>query len=401
MTGTQEFRTSTLIRAKTARHHPWLAYAAGLALLASTGMVKADPMSTPAMSGPLAANANPLALDLEPVGKIYVTGAVSGLALYQDNVFPGNKHSIADLSNGQVFVQKTDGLVQFFVQAGQYAFPSLGAGYLRSSDTDSATFGAVPQAFVKLVPSPNFSVLAGKLPTLIGDEYTFTFENMNILRGLLWNQEPAVSRGVQANYTSGPLTVSVSWNDGFYSNHYNWVSGLASYAFNGGADTVAVVGGGNLGRTGSSSFATPFAQNNGSILNVIWTHTAGPWVISPYIQYTRVPADAALGIGHEASTIGGAVLVSYKIDDNWKLAGRAEYISSSGNAALGSPNLLYGVDSKAWSITVTPTDQYKQFFARAEFAYVGTSDTTPGSALGPVGTDTAQSRVMFETGVLF
>ena len=74
----------------------------------------------------------------------------------------------------------------------------------------------------------SFSIEAGKLPTLIGDEYTFTFENMNIERGLLWNQEPAVSRGVQANYTAGPLTSRVSWNDGYYSNVYNWISGSAA-----------------------------------------------------------------------------------------------------------------------------------------------------------------------------
>jgi hypothetical protein len=38
---------------------------------------------------------------------------------------------------------------------------------------------------------------------LIGAEYTFTFENMNIQRGLLWNQENAVTRGVQVNQTMG------------------------------------------------------------------------------------------------------------------------------------------------------------------------------------------------------
>ena len=59
----------------------------------------------------------------------------------------------------------------------------------------------MPQAFLKIVPTDNFSIQAGKLPTLIGAEYTFSFENFNIERGLLWNQEPAVSRGVQANYT--------------------------------------------------------------------------------------------------------------------------------------------------------------------------------------------------------
>ena len=50
-----------------------------------------------------------------------------------------------------------------------------------------------------------FSIEVGALPTLIGDEYTFSFENLNIERGILWGAEPAVSRGVQANFTTGPL----------------------------------------------------------------------------------------------------------------------------------------------------------------------------------------------------
>jgi len=53
------------------------------------------------------------------------------------------------------------------------------------------------------------------LPTLVGAEYTFSFENMNIERGLLWNQENAVNRGVQLNYAADPFTFAFSWNDGF------------------------------------------------------------------------------------------------------------------------------------------------------------------------------------------
>jgi hypothetical protein len=51
----------------------------------------------------------------------------------------------------------------------------------------------------------------------MGAEYTFTFENMNIERGLLWNQENAINRGIQVNQTIGK-SASLSWNDGFYSN---------------------------------------------------------------------------------------------------------------------------------------------------------------------------------------
>ncbi len=61
-------------------------------------------------------------------------------------------------------------------------------------------FGDALVAYAKIAPFDNVSISAGKLPTLIGDEYTFTFQNMKFQRGLLWNQEPAISDGVQVNY---------------------------------------------------------------------------------------------------------------------------------------------------------------------------------------------------------
>ena len=52
-----------------------------------------------------------------------------------------------------------------------------------------------------------FSAEVGALPTLIGAEYTFSFENMNIERGLLWNQENAVNKGIQLNEAYKKLTL--------------------------------------------------------------------------------------------------------------------------------------------------------------------------------------------------
>ena len=80
---------------------------------------------------------------------------------------------------------------------------------------------------------------------------------------------------------------------------------------------------------------------------------------------------------------------------------RVEYIASTGNAAEGAPNLMYGPGSKAWSITVTPTYQHDAFFARFELSYVGTSSTTRGLVFGPNGNDTSQSRALLETGIVF
>jgi len=100
------------------------------------------------------------------------------------------------------------------------------------------------------------------------------------------------------------------------------------------------------------------------------------------------------------------MLLNYSFGDNSPLAGvslpvRLEYISSTGSLADGAPNLLYGPGSTAWSITVPPTYQYKIFFARVEFSHVGATSTTPGLVFGPGGTNTTQTRGLFEIGILF
>src|ERR1039457_3546873 len=102
--------------------------------------------------------------------------------------------------------------------------------------------------------------MIGALPTLMGAESTFTFENMNIERGLLWNQENAVNRGIQVNQTMGKFTASLSWNVGFYSNRYSWLSGSLTYA--NGPHSLAFVGMGNLGQTAFQTLATPVHYNS-------------------------------------------------------------------------------------------------------------------------------------------
>jgi Putative beta-barrel porin-2, OmpL-like. bbp2 len=354
------------------------------------------PVPMPAMSGPLTNNPAPFSLDSVPgvdqiLGKVYVSGALSGMVMGQSNAkeIPGDRDGYMDLTNGTVTLQKTDGWFQWYVQAGAYSYPTLGAAYTNASNTGSATFGAVPQAWGKVVLSDSFNVIAGELPTLIGDEYAFTYENMNVERGLLWAQEPLVSRGVQANYSAGPFSLSVSWNDGYYSNRYNEISGLVSYAFNGGADTLAVAAEGQLGHTGyGNAGSTPF-QNNSSIYNLIYTHTSGNWTISPYFQYTN--SDLL-----HTSSASGAVLVTYAFNDFWKLSGRFEYVGSS-----GPTNILYGPGSNAVSFTLTPTWQYKRFFVRPELSYVSAGSTAPTMALGQFGNNTDQFRGLVETGILF
>src|SRR5215475_7770067 len=133
-----------------------------------------SPVSTPAMAGPLSANPTPLSLDLGLLGdKVYVTGAITGMAYAQSEATKfsglGDNATGLDITNGQIFVQKVDGTIQYFVEVGTYALPSLGAPIMKSSLTLPTLFGVVPQAFLKLQLADNFSVMGGKLPTLVGD----------------------------------------------------------------------------------------------------------------------------------------------------------------------------------------------------------------------------------------
>jgi hypothetical protein len=93
-------------------------------------------------------------------------------------------------------------------------------------------WGPIPQAYIEVAPNDNCSIVAGKLPSLASLEYTFSLQNLDVERGLLWNQTSSVSRGIQVNYTSGPISLASSWNDGFYSNQLSWLSGSATWKLN-------------------------------------------------------------------------------------------------------------------------------------------------------------------------
>jgi putative OmpL-like beta-barrel porin-2 len=268
-------------------------------------------------------------------------------------------------------------------------------------------------AWAKIAPTDNFYIQGGKLPTLIGAENAFTFQNMNIQRGLLDAQGPTISRGSQLGYTQGPLALALSWNDGFYSNRYTWLSGSAAYRFDP-ANSLVLAAGGNFAHTAKVTTTTPFLQttavplfqNNETIFTFSYTHNSAPWTVTPHLQFTHVPAASSIGAFSSASTIGGAILANYSFGDDSPLPGvslpiRFEYIGSTGSAAAGAPNLLYGPGSIAWSITLSPTYQYRIFFVRAEISHVGTSNTASGLVFGPNGTNRTQTRCVIEAGILF
>jgi hypothetical protein len=132
-----------------------------------------QPLPNPSMTAPLQ-TAVPHAFDGGPFGTIAVTGILSGMGMVQDNWIPPDAASHWDVSNAQMFLQKTTGWWQFYLQGGAYNIPDLGVPFISTDKTLSDFYGPLPVGYLKLVKG-NFSAEIGELPTLIGAEYTFSF----------------------------------------------------------------------------------------------------------------------------------------------------------------------------------------------------------------------------------
>jgi hypothetical protein len=400
------------------------AYAADLKAPVAPAPVPASckaEITFPAYGGFIKQNPNPACLTIGGFGDIYVGGAVTGYFYTQPNQYtfspaplPSDRAGRVDVSNLMGFIQKADGPFQFYAAFGAYSIPGLGLPIYGTFDQTDLLYSPVPIAYGKYVINDNWSIQGGRMPTLIGSELPFTFQNLNISRGLLFNQENVINQGVQVNYSDGPWAASFAATDGFYSGEINWVTGAITYKIDA-ANTVGINGGTHFssytnfdfanpfGRRGLRfQYATPAALQNSSIISANYTYADGPWIVTPYVQYTNVESSAILGLAG-AETFGGALLASYAFTDNFALAGRVEYITQSGNRGnpFGQTSVLYGAGSSAFSFTVTPTFTFDRYFIRGEFSTVQLYDITPGFGFGRTGLKTSQERYMLETGITF
>jgi hypothetical protein len=357
------------------------------------------------MGNSLSFDANPPSLNLGGLGIWRISPAVSGFTYSQTNPSGG----AGDLSNAQLLIQKINGDLQFFVQTGVYSVPQLGSPIVRSFSNTADTFGYVPNASVTYSFDPNGSVTVGKSASMGGYESMMTYQNLNIQRGLLWGQTSAVSTGATVNYAAGNMSFAATWNDGFDSNKMNWLGASGTYQLNN-KENVTLSWVGPTSANSQNTNNTPLLQNNSQIFNAIYTYSGDRWFAAPYLQYTVVSKNESIGIASQYQTYGAALLANYRFPEvHWQGVGqtkmslpfRIEYIKEQGGNQ-GDPNsLLYGPNSSAVSLTLTPTIQVDQYFARLEGSLVQISQAQPGSGFGSSGTKASQYRIMLEVGVLF
>ena len=349
-------------------------------------------------------NQVPTQLSIPEFGEIDFQAIATGIGMVQTNPAPSDYNSLVDVANAQVILKKDAGLIQFYFQGGFYSTPSLGTTYQRSAIQTKDAFGIVPLASLSIAASENWLYTGGKINSFGGFESTFTYQNANIDRGLLWNQTSNVSKGFQATYKEGGVSTAITLNDGFYSNQLSWMGASFNYRLDE-KSNASLVWAGAIKANSTNTFITPVLQNNSQIFNAIYTYESGRWSITPYLQYTYIPANSSLGILTSAQTSGAAILTNYRFPNNAlgnvTLPFRFEYITSTGKGNLNSPNLLYGPGSAAWSATVTPTHQFNRVFVRGELSYVQAVNASAGLAFGSTGNSKNQSRAMIEFGIWY
>ncbi|MDA8379120.1 MAG: outer membrane beta-barrel protein [Planctomycetia bacterium] len=360
-------------------------------------------------------------IDAGPVGNVSVQGVLSGYGVWQDNPSPSSvgllasKHVGTAVSNAFVIVQKDTGLLQFYVQAGAYSFPQVGAP-LASSRSSINVWGPLTWAYLTIAPSKNFSFEIGRLPVLYGHTSTFSYQRNSIEGGMLWGIETGLNRGIQLNFTKGPMSLSVSWNDGYYSNRYNWVDGLLTYTINDN-NSIDVYGGGNLGSTGTladyegiSSYShNPYVNaslglDNSDIYGIYYEYTNGPLSISPEVQVIDTPKNKNFGTTKGSYNLGVSLQANYQFSKTWSLATDLNYATASGipgDGGIAGNFLGYGNGMHAWAFDITPTYQSGGYFIREELSLVHVSNYAPGNVFGTQGTNPTQVRAMLETGFMF
>lgn len=294
----------------------------------------------------------------------------------------------ADVSNGLLNVTINAGNLRANATVGDYAFPTVGFPLVpdNAAGANVELFSPLPVVALTYNFNSHFSLAAGKFAALLGQESPFTYQNINIQRGLGWNMEPTISRGVQATYTTGPWTLTVQGNDAYYSGKNRAFEGLIGWSpsSNTGVLFAAIIPSANV--PGNPTVAV----GNKAEYDLMYTRTIGKLQLLPYFLWVHSPASSVLGYTNSENAWAGVVMGIWTFDPQWSIAFRYEDARIAGSPSDTSPNAdLVGFGSSgATSQTITPAFHFGNGgVLRLEYSHVSA-------------TNFSQSRYGMEFGVM-
>ncbi len=297
---------------------------------------------------------------------------------------------------------RTNGTLRFSLTAGAYNFPVVGTAINPTFQQLANTnlFGYLPIAYVQYAPNANWTISAGKLPTLQGQENGFTFQNPNIERGLVWNMELVVSRGVRVAYSGTKFSAALEYNDGFYSGSHRAIEGSAGWnpTPSNSLQFIFIIPDANTPSNNTALIA------NKREYDLMYTQQIGKLQLLPYALWVQSPASSALGYVRAQSAFGAVLLANYAFNGTFSLGGRLETVGNSSSVhdfSFNSDLIGYGPGSSATTFTLTPSYKTPHLIVRGEWSHVTANNVFPSLGFGPGGLRTNQTRLGLEVGAQF
>ncbi len=305
--------------------------------------------------------AQALELKLEPIGTVNVSGALTVYTIHSNNIAVGdNRKTRYDAGSAIISLSKPAEPFGFTLIGGAYALPVVGVGLSKTSQ-DTDLFSPIPVAYVEYSPMKGLSIQAGKLPTIIGYESAFTYQNDYIQRGLVWNMQPLINNGVRLTYSTDFLFVKLGVNDGFYTLSTTdpkpaLEASLGLTPMKDGSVALNVI------------VPHKDSRPNNRELNLVASYTLDKLSLGADLLYVEAPRSNTAGVPQKAKASGVALHLSYDLKP-FKLSGRVEYVKD--NSDTGGIDLVgLGDGNKGLTFTATPAYTYGPLFLRGELSYV-------------------------------
>ena len=197
-----------------------------------------------------------------------------------------------------------------------------------------------------------FDIKAGRILTNIGGEAPFSWQNVNIQRGLLWNGEPVFYNGVRISAEYGQFSGYIGVNDRDTSD--------GKMALEAGVST-------SLPYKVDASFNVLLPDSKDETKTRVYNLTLNIGYIENlpltfYVDYLDKPQP-----GDNAQSWGAALLGEYKVNEKISIGGRVEYVNNDGDG----DNYDIGKGNNAVTFTITPKYRFNKYlYIRGEASYV-------------------------------
>lgn len=262
----------------------------------------------------------------------------------------------ADVGSALLNVTANAGNLHATATAGAYSFPVAGFPLLpdNAPGANVMLYSPLPVAALTYDFNSHLSVAAGKFAALLGQESPFTYQNINVQRGIAWSMEPTISRGIQLAYTNGPWSTVLQENDAYYSGANRAFEGLISWSASANTNLqfAAIITGANVPPNPTTTVG------NKAEYDLMYTRTIGRLELLPYFLWVHSPASNALGYARANDATAAVVLAAWTFSPQWSAAFRyeaARNASSSSDMSANADLVGFGAGSSASSETLTPT----------------------------------------------